>query len=229
MFARALQFLMNGVALATAATISLAHPTRAQLHRRLEIAPALGAYMPTGGRLFVEFGCIKSSPVPCEVPALKQTRAVAVGGRAAVWLGTRGAVEGSLWYAPSGINDTTRYTTAVNYGYGADGKIVLVSLRGVLNLAIPATTVSVLLMGGPAVLHRFGDAWANWSGSTSGAGMLGIGVELHAGHGFGVRAAIEGYLYRFDAQRAEVSESAFHHDLVFSLSMGPSRVLKNQK
>lgn len=86
MFARSLKTLVNGVALATAATIILAHPTKAQAHRGFEMALALGAFAPTAqlpAPFF--FGCpaIKPPPAYCLLPIIpeRQRTAVAVGGR----------------------------------------------------------------------------------------------------------------------------------------------------
>ena len=223
------------LALAAAAAIALAHPTRAQAQLKLEIAPALGAYAPGGSLadLFVDlFACgyPKSIPTPttCEIPHLKQDGAVAVGGRVTAWLGKRGAIEGSFWYAPSGLTDTTRYTPSSPQGSGGgeNDNVVVISLRAVVNVVAPVRAMSVFLMGGPAVVRRAGAAWAYTSKTTSKGGVLGVGLDIHPGHGLAFRAAIENYLYKLyklDSGYAPgAMPSTFHHDFVFSLSMGPS-------
>ena len=233
MFGPALKHWVNRVALAAAAMILLACPIRAQGHRKVEIALALGAYVPGGSLadLFADlFACgyPKSITTTCEIPHLKQDRAVAVGGRVTAWLGKRGAIEGSFWYAPSGLTDTTRYTPSSPQGSGGgeNDNVVVISLRAVVTVVAPVRAMSVFLMGGPAVVRRAGAAWAYTSKTTSKGGMLGVGLDIHPGHGLAFRAAIENYLYKIyklDSGYAPgAMPSTFHHDFVFSLSMGPS-------
>jgi len=220
MFARALKAMVNGVAFTTAGAIALAHPTNAQAQRRLEIAPVLGAYMPTRHLPQLgdyEYGCaVPGGAPPCPAPDFKQTRAVAVGGRVTAWLSNRGAIEGSLWYSPSGVTGWLGYEAAAN--------IVVADLRVVLSLAPPAPTTSVLLMAGPAVIHRSGDAYADVRGTTSPGGALGVGLNIHPGRHFGLRAQIDDYLYRVKFASGTgpgVSAWKFQHDFVFSLSISP--------
>jgi hypothetical protein len=216
MFARAVKVLV--------ATSVVAQPASAQAHRRLEIAPALGVYVPSGGvPLPVQLGCPRVEFIPCEFPSFKEARTVAIGGRVTAWLGTRTAIEGSVLYGSSRVTDLTRYTGPDPWQLGAQGNVVLTSLRAVLNVAPRIPAMSVLLMAGPAVIHRFGDGWSEWwKGPTSLGGAVGIGFDIHPGHGLGFRAAIEDYIYSFDSLHPSAYSSEFHHDFVFSLSMGPS-------
>lgn len=208
MFARSL--------LTAAAAIFLAHPTSAQAHRRLELAVTLGAYVPTRHLPigpWSDFSSIACIDV-CETPTERQRRATALGGRVTAWLGTRGAIEGSFWYAPSGVTGWERVR----------GNIDLASVHLVLSLAPRAPTVSPLLLAGPAVIHRSGDAYTDVRGTTSPGGALGMGVGIHPGRRVACRVQVEDYLYRVKfASRTVpgVSEWEFQHDFVFSLSVSP--------
>ena len=77
------------------------------------------------------------------------------------------------------------------------------SVRGVLSLAPRAPTMSVVLMGGPAVIARPGD-------ETSFGGTVGISLDVHPGTGVSFRAGIEDYVY---------STTQTHNDFVFSFSI----------
>jgi len=192
--------------------IALTHPTSAQAQFRLEIAPALGAYMPTGqlplGALTLTDVCTEhpEDPLcPTTSPRRRANRAVAIGGRWTAWFGKGGAIEGSFWYSPSG--------STVN-AFEDPGTAVVGSLRGVLSLAPQARTMSVLLMGGPAVIHRSGFP----NDLTSFGGTVGLGLDIHPGRGLGFRAEIEDYLY---STQSTAGNGLFHQDFVLSLSMSP--------
>jgi hypothetical protein len=227
MIAQVQKVLINIVALASAAAIPLAHPTSAQTHRRLEIAPAVGGYMPYGGvPLMLQYSCLTGHPCP-EVPSFEEARTVAVGGRVTVWLGHRWAIEGTGWYGSSHVTDVTQYTTEYVV-YGGEGKIVLASLRPVVKVAA-VQRMSILLMAGPAVSLRFDDGWAQWKKPTSGGGAVGVALDFHPRPGLGFRASIEDYVYAFESTIRPDLPSKFHHDFVFSLSMGPSFVGRSGK
>jgi hypothetical protein len=217
MFARAL--------LATAAAIAIAHQASAQAHRRLEIAAALGTYVPMNqlpvgpGNMFAETAiCLGHDPLGlCPPgPSLQQKQALAIGGRVTSWLSRRSAIEGTFWYSPSGVTQT----------YRSAGKIVIADVRFVLSLAPQASTMSVLLLGGPAVIQRFGDAYVDVKGTTSPGGAIGIGLDIHPGHGYSFRAEIGDYLYSVQFASGPgpgglVGQRKSQHDVVFSLSMSP--------
>lgn len=215
MFARAVKVLV--------ATSVVAQPASAQAHRRLEFAPALGVYTPARHLTLptLLIGCPKIDPDPCSgsyvpPPPPTQNRVAAVGGRVTAWFGNRGGIEGGVWYAPSGVTDQT---------FGGSGNVVTATLRVVGRLVSRGDRMSVLLMGGPALIHRFGDAYAELIGATTPGGMLGIGLDVHPGRRFGFRATIEDYMYslrlRYYLPAGFYSVSNFQHDVVLSLSMSP--------
>jgi hypothetical protein len=229
MFNRALKAWTNGAAVATAAALALAlaPPTSAQAQLRIEIAPVLGAYMPTRPTDETFYACGSYDVrLPCQPdPSYQQTGGMAVGGRVTAWFSNRGAIEGSFWYAPSRVTDVAPYTDGF-VGEEVAGHIVVADLRLVLSPVPQTSVVSVLLMGGPAVIHRSGDVRA--VGSTSGTvagGVLGVGLDIHLGRRFAMRAELDDYLYTFrfpEAEAGVIGMLKFRHDLVLSLSMGPS-------
>jgi hypothetical protein len=212
-YTRGVTALVVGVAIVTAA-IFFTQRANAQEHGRLEIAPALGAYAPFGGVPFPvgNLGC----PAFCELASFRESPAVAVGGRIGVWPIKRLAIEGSAWLAFSHLSDTAQYTGA-HLTFGGASYLLLTSLRGVLKVATPAPTVSVLVMAGPAVVHRAGHAWSDWEAPTSLGGAFGLGVDIRPGHGATFRATIEDYVYTFESKTYFPSES--RHDVVVSLSI----------
>ena len=209
MFARALQVVFNGVALATAAAIALPHQVAAQARRGLEVAPAVGAYLPTGnlpgGSAF--HICIPdpSNPDKCLPFVVRAKQAVAVGGRVTAWLSNRGAIEGSFWYSPSRVVSGFLPVDSSEQA----GNFVAAALRFVLSLAPRAPAMSALVMGGPAMVHR---SFENSpEGTTSFGGALGFALDMRPKRHLGVRAQIEDYLYN--------PHAAMRHEFVLSLSI----------
>ena len=194
-------------------------PTAAQSRPRVEIALALGRYTPTGQTPNnILYGC----PTYCGLQlSIKQQSAVAVGGRMTAWLANRAGIEASLWYSPSGVSKVGQYSLgSLNQVSGGD--IVAATARVVLSLPAQTRTLSVLIMGGPAVIHRSGDYWARWQSTTRVGGSFGIGLDIHPGHRFSVRAGIEDYVYEFSGPYDFNGAGDLHHDIVFSLSTGHS-------
>ena len=226
MFERTLSVLINGVALATAAAIALAHPTSAQARRGVEIAPAVGAYLPTGDLpLGADTGICVPDPSKPDTPdnclpfSMRAKQAVAVGGRVTAWLSNRGAIEGSFWYSPSGVvGGYGGYVDSVERA----GNFVAGALRFVLNLAPHAPAMSALVMGGPAMAYR---SHSSYYGTTSFGGALGFALDMHPKRHLGVRAQIEDYLYGVHARYSVFPDTfgprKMRQDFVMSLSISP--------
>jgi len=193
--------------LATVAAIAFAHPPSAQAQFRLEVGGALGAYLPAGRlplRYYSADICIETPEDPeCLTGSRSRSggpnaqRTFAVGGRWTAWLGKRGAIEGAFWYSPSD-----------------PGTVVMGSMRAVVSLAPQARTMSVILMGGPALIHRSGFVTGLLEDPTAFGGVLGIGLDMHPGHSVGVRAQIDDHLYRV---------GRLQQDFVVSFSVGWER------
>jgi len=205
--------------LAAAWLVAVGLATSAQAQLRIEIAPAVGGYFPT--RPLPQAGTLLFSGDEVLPPhALQQERAGALGGRVAVWFNRRSAVEGSFWYAPSKVTDDPAY---VSPGAGA---VTMAGLRYVFRVDPDLPVLSLLLMAGPAIVHRSGDAWAGITGTTSPALGLGIGIDALPASRVGLRGEVSDYLYNVnlsgdsDAGSWSYSDSsAFQHDLIISLAL----------
>jgi hypothetical protein len=210
MLLRALTCRVNAAALAAVATISLACPASAQQRDKVELALTVGAFVPMRHLFppsFATTGECSKFPEdpqcggPGASPRLMQRTAVAVGGRVTSWLGYRGALEEWVWVSPSGVTGTVNRA----------GTILVAGMRGVYRLVPGAATTSLLIMGGPAVILRFGGYWDAAPGAYAPAGTLGIAVDLHPDRPFRLRSTLEEYLYRVN--------TAFQNDFVLSLSI----------
>jgi hypothetical protein len=205
MFAGISNGLVNGVALATAAVISIAHPTSAHAQLRVEIAPALGAYVPGRELPYPDIArcLLKAGGDPrywnCgRVPSYTQTRAPAVGGRVTAFpwnrrtIGGLFGIEGSFWYVPSSVGPTPGFFSVLDE---AD-KVIVAGLRAVVRFPPKASIISGVLMGGPALIHHSGAYYAGLNGTSSVGTALGAGLDLRPGRGFALRAEIAAYLYK---------------------------------
>jgi hypothetical protein len=224
MFAPTLKVFVRGATLASTATILIAHQTTAQTsgqtHHRVEFAPMLGGYVPTRGLYSRNHGwacqAMKGGP-PCPdvTPDVRQMSGSAIGGRVTLWLNTQGAIEGSFWLVSSGVHDVTGFEKSI------DGNIAGASLRYVRSVFSHAPKVSLLLMGGPGVVQRSGDAWTYTTGTRSLAGVLGMALDLHPVRTWGLRATVEGYYYSPTLNNDPIGGGPWQsqEDVVASLSL----------
>lgn len=222
MLAQARRILMGSVVVATAGVMLFPERTMAQGFRGFDFGLSVGGYFPTG-TVPTPFliTCLQPSE-PCEVPSLTESQTVTIGGRVTAWLGSRGAIEMAGWYGSSSLVDQTQYTTEHDSFDGQD-QIVLASLRAVVKVVtMPAMSGAMLLTAGPAVIHRFGDAWASWNDPTSGGGVVGISLNVQLAQSLGFRASVEDYLYSLSVGGPQVIPSTFRQDVVLSFSIGPS-------
>jgi hypothetical protein len=194
MVTRPSQVLIGGIACAALVAL-LPSSASAQTHSRFEFAPAFGAYLPTHrlpagpGNDFTPYagGCpvIKPDPPPACLPMVyeHQTSSVAVGGRLTAWFSKRGALEGSFYWVPSAVAGV----------FDGPAHLLVGGVNLVANVAPRRSRASLLLSGGPVVIHRAGEAYVNVRGTTSPGGMLGIGVDVRT-VGVGLRAQLGDYL-----------------------------------
>jgi len=211
---------MNAIGKAVAAlAITFASVADAQV--RIEIAPTFGGYFPTRALpASTEFWGCSSDCMPLPPHDLRQVRTGAAGGRVAVWLNHRSAVEASFWYAPSKVTDDPAY------GDPGAGTITTAGLRYVFRVDPGSHILSLLLMAGPAFVHRSGDAWAGIAGTTSPALGLGLGIDAFSASRIGLRGEVSDYLYNLelsgDSKAGAWSysdASAFQQDLMISLAL----------
>jgi hypothetical protein len=211
---RRLSRAFAGVLLAT-----LGFTTRADAQLKIEIAPAFGGYLPT--RPLPQAGTLLFSGDEVLPPhRLQQERAGGLGGRVAVWFNQRSAVEAAFGYAPSTITDDPAYASP------GGGAVTTASLRYVFRVDPDLPVLSLLLMAGPAIVRRSGDAWAGLTGTTSPALGLGIGIDAFPASGIGLRGEVSDYLYNVhlsgdsDVGSWNYSDaSAFQQDLIISLAL----------
>jgi hypothetical protein len=227
MFTRTWQILVNRGAIATAALVSLAYPTGAYAQLRVEIAPAGGAYQPGGKLPSFLFECGYFGGHQCEPdPSYRQLSGAALGGRVSASIRSHGsipasfAIEGAFWYVLSHVVDTTRYPDG-HTGADLSGSIDIANLHAMVSLPLKSSIVSGLLMGGPALIHRSGSYFNGLKGTTSIAGTLGAGLEIHPGHRFSLRAEVMKYLYKvhFFTDPLNFTSQESQHDMIVSLSL----------
>jgi hypothetical protein len=210
---------------AAIALVLLVSATSAHAQLKVEVAPAFGGYFPTRTLPAPEsfYGCPASRPSDCPPPppphALKQAQAGAAGGRIAVWFNHRSALEATLCYARSDVTDNPAYQSP-----GA-GAITMAGLRYVFRVDPDLPILSLLLLGGPAIVHRSGEAWAGVTGTTSPAFSLGIGIDALPASRVGLRGEVSDYLYNVklsgqgDNGNWYEGASAFQQDLIVSLAL----------
>jgi hypothetical protein len=206
--------------LAAASLVAFGLATSAQAQLRIEIAPAFGGYVPTRPlpNTYVIVGC---APYTCDYQPpppqdLQQASVGAAGGRIAIWFDRRNAVEASFLYAPS-------YATDPNFGDYASG-VTLAALRYVSRVARDLPDLSLLLMAGPAIVHRSAESWG-----TSPALALGVGIDALPKSRIGLRAEVSDYLYTVHfkppsnvtlAEGVVFSDARpFQQDLIISLAL----------
>lgn len=225
MSARGLKVLVHGVALATVAMVSL--PTSAYAQLRIEIAPALGAYRPGGKWPGFSVECGYYGGHQCEpFPSYRQQSGTALGGRVSASIRAHGsipvsiAIEGSFWHVLSNVADTTRYPDGHAGATQGEG-IEVADLHAMVSLPLGSSIVSGLLLGGPAWIHRSGSYFDGLKGTTSVAGTLGAGLDVHPGRRFGLRAEVVKYLYKaqFFTDPLTFSSEESQHDVIVSLSI----------
>ena len=211
--------LPSFVAIATIAALALAHPKSAHGQFRIEIAPAFGHYIPSAqmpdpGGWFIGCPAMYPPPPECFTPIIPehQERASAFGARVTGWFWSRAAIEGSFWTSASNVAGSL---------FSGSGNVFMADVRAVFSPFSPPQPVALLIMAGPALIHRSGDAWANLGGTTSPALALGAAVDVHPSWRFGIRLQVDSYLYspRFK-YNGNVGESLGQRDLVWSVSTG---------
>jgi hypothetical protein len=172
------KFGLSSLLVALVAAFALAQSASAQEPRRIEVGLLLGAYLPslplhdtTGGATH----------------EWMQQSAPAVGGHISRRFGDRGGIEGTVWWAPSSVSSSSSNVSA---------NVLAADLRGVANLIPEGRPFSFLLMGGPAVLHRGGDAYDFTTDATMFGTAFGVGLDGHWTRGLDLRAQVDCYLYQ---------------------------------
>jgi hypothetical protein len=196
------------IAALAAGALVLAGPTSAQQRRPVEFAPALGFYSPNGDlplgvvpAICVVNPFLPDSPDNC-LPFYKKAKpAAAFGGRVTAWLNRRAALEGSLWYSPSGVKGF------VVTPFDGSSDIVFADLRLAVDLA-PHATTSFILLSGPAIVRR--------ESFTRIGGGIGAALDIRRAGSFALRPEIDVHRYSIQGH--------YQQDVIASVSarfLGP--------
>ena len=209
-------------ALAAIVTIPLA--VAAQV--RYEVAPYIGLYLPLGSML----QAIPPSPgFAGSGSTVTQRTSLAWGGHVTAWLSHRVGLEGTLSYAPSGVN----MTCGDPNGCARDGRVLVGSVKVVMPLAFATILRAVHVSGGIGVVDHGGPAYKSVARTTSAAPTVGAGVALRVAGSTLLRVDAEDSWFRpqlgyenscvhVDAVCRAVQWSMLgsQHDLILSVGLG---------
>jgi hypothetical protein len=196
------KFALSSVLATTVVGLGLAQSASAQEPRRVEVGLLVGGYVPSLSLHDTTLGITQE---------WRQQSAPAVGGHISGRLGDRGGLEGTVWWAPSSVSSGSSTVSA---------NVIALDLRGVANLIPEGRPFSFLLMGGPALLHRGGDAYAVTADATMYGTALGVGLNGH--WGLDLRAQVDCYLYQaqlFSMAGGPITPKESQRDYVVSVSL----------
>ncbi len=171
---------------ALAAMVALLPGATAQV--TFEVAPYAGLYVPLGSMLRPAppsqvFTNTYSGPVT----SVTQRTTVALGGHVTAWLAPRLGLDGTLSYAPSGVN----------FGSLNDGSVMTGSAKLVV---VPLTFLGVLsafhVGGGIGFVDHGGTAYEGVGGATSAAPTVGAGIAVRVGGSRALRIDAEDSWFR---------------------------------
>lgn len=167
-----------------------------------------GAFFPTGDLIDEGSGN--------DVKSFKLNTGWTAGGRAAVWLTPRLAVEAEAAYAGSDIEILNREggvvladtTLSANMFYGSVNVMYLV-------VDPPFDPISVYLAAGLGFVDRSGDGFDFFESTGDIAGTLGLGIRYGVARNVLIRADLRDYISAFKDDRLQ-TESKLQNDLLVS-------------
>lgn len=167
---------------ALAAMVTLLPGVAAQV--TFAVAPYAGVYLPLGSMLRPSPPSqVFTNNYGPDVTSVAQRTTFALGGHVTAWLTTRLGVEGTVSWAPSGVN----------FGGENDGYVMTESAKLVL---VPLTFIRGLATlhvgGGIGFAEHGGTAYMAVGGATSAVPTVGAGI--------GVKVGASGSLLRIDAE-----------------------------
>ena len=200
---------MRRVVVSCAALLAAATPHRAAA--QVEIAPAIGMYMPVG-TLFkgdIQNGGESRSQVPAGM----------VGFRISAWPSRRLSFEGGIAFSPSQVAVSNSSGT-----HDITGSVVLAHARAVLQLGPPAKAQlwGFHVAAGVGMTHRSGSAWETTLGGTAPALALAFGARTRFRRSpLTMRLELEDYVLfnQFDQGLPDTKGAAMHHDLAWSVGI----------
>lgn len=212
------------VVAALAAIVTLPLAVVAQVS--YEVAPYVGLYLPLGAMLQA---WPPSPGFSGSGQTVTQRTSLALGGHVTAWLSHRVGLEGTLSYAPSGVN----MTCGDPNGCARDGRVLVGSVRVVMPLTFVGILRAVHVGGGIGVVDHGGPAYKSVSGTTSAAPTVGAGVALRVAGSTLLRVDAEDSWFRsqlgyqnscvhVDAvcRAVESSMLGSQHDLILSVGLG---------
>lgn len=208
---------VNSLAMLLATAIVPMAPAELPAQTRFVLSPTVGIYAPLNNLL--------EAAIDGEEVVLKQQVGVALGGRAALFLGPRFSLSVTGSYVPSELQvtiDTTGFNTEdpekVNLWFGSarlnywllppTGKVAL-GVNGGLGLAGRGAGVLVTPGGQPITTESTTDL----------GGVIGGTVGLNLG-GFGVFVSVDSYIYNPSVFEQAGLKSPTQNDLQFSFGFG---------
>ena len=188
-----------------------AGPAVAQV--RLELEPAIGVY--------AGFGSFRQPATrdPFSFPqTLSQRPSVALGAQLTAWLGTRVGVRMLLFSAASRVGPEERdplNREPVPSRITAAGLEALVPLRAVTSRG------RVFVSGGATLLHRGGEAYEGFQGTTDLGGTVGLGSQFRLTERLSLQGDVRALLYQVALTDPSAREypSAFQTDLLVHIGL----------
>lgn len=188
------------------------------LSAQVEVAPALGTYIPLGGGWTQE-----SDGGTGFAPNRRQRAAHMLATRVSVWTSRRLAFEGTVAYSPSQVAVSVDGRTT-----DIAGGVLLASARALFKLttlkdgyADDPTHWDVIVGAGGGLVHRGGTAWENTKGVTVPAAVLTAVVAAPLAGSLTWRVGLEDFISwtQFDAGLPSQTRARLHHDLIGSLAV----------
>jgi hypothetical protein len=190
------------------------------LAQQTDVGFSLGFYNPIGA--LVQRG-MKSVPATFYQQRLQGTPSL--GANVVVWTSSRLGIAGSINITPSDVAQTDTTGT-----HDHSSAVVLGSVRAIyaftpMLFKAPAgrreIPWSFYVGAGAGIVNRSGAVWAYYSGLTSPALLLNVGVRTAVGARVLLRFDLEDYVSRaqFDKGLATQTEARTHNDILLSLSV----------
>lgn len=205
--------------LASALSIVVATPARAQLLPSFEFEPYGGAYLPLTD--VVDQSVLVPGSGTLDISG-GQKEALALGGRLTWWVIGPLGVEGNFMYAFSDLEETEAGVTSDTsaYVWAADARLAF-------RFGIPLSPVSFHVNGGIALIKRGGDAYTEVTdGDSNIGGVVGAGLKVKLPGILALRADAGTYLYSSkltvrdpDTGATITFDSQFQADVVVSLGL----------
>jgi hypothetical protein len=200
-----------------AALTFVAFPDTSMAQGKLELTPFAGVYLPTSDVLEVRDVFTAGDRLTA-----KHKTAVIFGGRLAVWVTERVAVEGSFGYSPSKVEATYTDPGVDSSSEKVDATVIVASGRVLLALGPQGRSTSWHVTIGGGVTARGGDAWKGGSGTTVIGGVVGFGGRFRVSPALAIHVDVEDNLLSArirDDSSGTQSDAKFQNDLVISAGL----------